>query len=327
METPRSVPDASISFPMLGDWTINPKRFILIGNFEIYWYAIIIATGFLLAVLYASKRARQFGLTSDNILDVILLGVPLAIVCARIYYVAFEWDNYKNDLMSIFAIRDGGLGMYGVLIGAILGMVIYTKYKKIPLRAMLDLVCIGFLIGQSLGRWGNFMNREAFGRETDIFCRMVLTRPNGQSYSVHPTFLYESLWNFAGFLLLHFLSKKRRYDGEVFLMYLCWYGCGRMLIEGLRTDSLMIPHTNIRVSQLVSLVLFVTAGALLLYHRLKAVHDPKDLYVNRKRVLEAEAAETAEASNGAEAQKDAEDASTKKAVPQSECSDDHKPSE
>ncbi len=294
--------EAAISFPMLGDFTINPKNYILIGNFKIYWYAIIIATGFLLAVLYASKRAPQFGLTADNMLDVIILGVPLAIICARIYYVVFKWDEYAANPVKIFAIRDGGLGMYGVLIGALLAVFIYTKWKKIPMRVFLDVVCLGFLIGQFVGRWGNFMNREAYGYETTIFCRMGLTL-NGRTIYVHPTFLYESLWNFVGFILLHFLSKKRRYDGEVFLMYLAWYGFGRMLVEGLRTDSLYIPGTLIRVSQLVSFVLFLVAGFLLLWNRLKVHHDPADLYVNRKLAL-AEAAVDGETGTEGESPED-----------------------
>ncbi len=291
--------DASISFPMLGDWSINPSNYISIFGFKIYWYAIIIATGFLIAVIYVCKRAPEFGITADNVLDEILIGVPLALICARAYYVVFNWSLYKDNPIEILNIRNGGTAIYGVLIGAFLAMFIYTRIKKIPLAAMLDLISIGFIIGQFIGRWGNFINREAYGGETNIFCRMVLTRRDGTSISVHPTFLYESLWNFAGFIIIHFASKRfRRYDGQVFMWYITWYGFGRMFIEGLRTDSLYIPNTNIRVSQLLSFVLFLVFGSLLLYNRIKVKHDPdRDLYVNRiktKAVIENPSAETAE---------------------------------
>ena len=279
---------AAISFPMLGDFSINPSNYISIGGFRVYWYGIIIAFGFLLAVIYASKRAKQFGFTPDNILDVILLGVPLGIICGRLYYVIFYWKLYQNDLSRIFDIRDGGLGMYGVLFGAILALLIYSKHKKLSILAFLDLVSIGFLIGQFVGRWGNFINREAYGYETDIFCRMGLTL-DGETIYVHPTFLYESLWNFAGFILIHFLSKKRKYDGQVFLMYLGWYGLGRMFIEGLRTDSLYLFNTGIRVSQLVAAISLIVSLALLLYNKFRVQHNPMDLFVNRKLAQEAAA--------------------------------------
>ncbi|MGM9520916.1 MAG: prolipoprotein diacylglyceryl transferase [Oscillospiraceae bacterium] len=297
---------AAISFPMLGDFSINPSNYITIGNFKIYWYGIIIAAGFLLAVIYASKRAKQFGLTPDNILDVIILGVPLAIIGARIYYVVSEWEMYADNPISVLYIWEGGLGMYGVLAGAIIALIIYAKHKKLSILAFLDLVCIGFLIGQFIGRWGNFMNREAYGYETDIFCRMGLTL-NGETIYVHPTFLYESLWNFIGFLILHFFSKKhRRYDGQIFLMYLAWYGFGRMFIEGLRTDSLYIANTGIRKSQLVACVSFLTAAVLLMYNKFKVHHDPADMFVNRKLAAEAASAEGTGTADGAAKQEEAE---------------------
>ena len=281
---PQHLPNASISFPMLGDWSINPSPVINIGPLTIHWYGVIIATGFLLAVLYCAKRAGEFGMTADNVFDVIILGVPMAVIGARIYFCAFHWDLFKDDPISVLYIWQGGLGMYGVIAGAILALIIYCLWKKLSIPAFLDMVCFGFLIGQTLGRWGNFMNREAFGYETDIFCRMVLTLPNGTSYSVHPTFLYESLWNLVGFTFMHFYSKKHRtYDGEMFLIYLAWYGCGRMLIEGLRTDSLYIWGTSIRVSQLVSAILFVASVAILLYNRFKRHPDPENMFVNRQK--------------------------------------------
>ncbi len=285
---PQSLPDASISFPMLGGLTINPSPYFRLGPLTIHWYGVIIATGFLLAVLYCSRRAPEFGMTADNVFDVILLGVPLAIVCARVYYVAFSWSEYASDPISVLYIWRGGLGMYGVIFGAVLATVIFCRWKKLSLLAFLDMVCFGFLIGQTLGRWGNFMNREAFGRTTDIFCRMVLTTPSGTVWSVHPTFLYESVWNLIGFTLMHFYSKKHRtYDGQMFLIYLSWYGFGRMLIEGLRTDSLMIGSTGIRVSQLVSAVLFVASAAILLYNKYKRRPDPAEMFVNRRKAAQA----------------------------------------
>ncbi len=305
MEIPvdRSFPEASISFPMLGDWSIDPSPYFKLGPLTIHWYGVIIATGFLLAVLYCSKRAHEFGLTSDNVFDVIILGVPMAIIGARIYFCVFHWDLFADDPISVLYIWQGGLGMYGVITGAVLATVIYCAKKKLSLLAFLDMVCFGFIIGQTLGRWGNFMNREAFGYETDIFCRMVLTLPDGTAYSVHPTFLYESLWNLVGFTLMHFLSRKhRRYDGQVFLWYLGWYGFGRMLIEGLRTDSLYLFDTGIRVSQLVSFILVLVSGGLLLYNRFIRRPDPERMFVNRRKAAAAAEAETApETENGSKA--------------------------
>ena len=243
-----------ISFPMLGDFSINPPNSFEVFGFSIYWYGVIIAAGFLLAVLYCMHRCGEFGLNSDNVLDTLIVGTPLAIIGARLYYVVFYFDLYRDNLWEIFAIRDGGLAIYGGIIGAIIGLLIVSRWRRFSALAMLDLGCFGMLIGQFVGRWGNFINREAYGAETEIFCRMGLTDPvTGNTIYVHPTFLYESLWNFLGFVLLHIFSKKfeRRFDGQFFLMYVAWYGFGRMLIEGLRTDSLYIPGTVIRVSQLL----------------------------------------------------------------------------
>ncbi len=281
---PQSLPDASISFPMLGNWSIDPPTYFKLGPLNIHFYGLIIATGFLLAVLYCAKRSTEFGMTSDNVFDVIILGVPMAVICSRIYYCAFHWETYRENPISVLYIWEGGLGMYGVIAGAILALVIYCRWKKLSIPAFLDMVCFGFLIGQTLGRWGNFMNREAFGYETDIFCRMVLTTPSGRVYSVHPTFLYESVWNLIGFTFMHFYSKKHRtYDGQMFLIYLAWYGFGRMFIEGLRTDSLYLWGTSIRVSQLVSAILFVASVTILLYNRFKRHPDPENMFVNRQK--------------------------------------------
>ncbi len=275
----------TITFPSLGiEW--NPARTLTIGSFSIYLYGVIIACGLLLAVAYAWKRSRKFGIDPDALTDGVLWIVPFAIVCARLYYVAFKWENYAGDIGKILDIRSGGLAIYGGVIGAILGTAIHCKVKKMKLPAVLDLVSLGFLIGQCIGRWGNFFNREAFGSETDSFLRMGLFNQfTGKFEYHHPTFLYESVWNFAGFLLLHFLSKKRKYDGQIALGYVAWYGLGRAMIEGLRTDSLY--WGVFRVSQLLAAVSCFAAVLVLMLMTFKR-HDPANLAVNQ--MLAAEAA-------------------------------------
>ena len=271
-----------ISFPMLGDLSINPPNSFEVFGFSIYWYGVIIAAGFLLAVLYCMHRCGEFGLNSDNVLDTLIVGTPLAIIGARLYYVVFYFDLYRDNLWEIFAIRDGGLAIYGGIIGAIIGLLIVSHWRRFSAFAMLDLGCFGMLIGQFVGRWGNFINPEAYGAETEIFCRMGLTDPvTGNTIYVHPTFLYESLWNFLGFVLLHIFSKKfeRRFDGQFFLMYVAWYGFGRMLIEGLRTDSLYIPGTVIRVSQLLGAL--SCAAAVIAFVIMWKRSDGKKLWKNR----------------------------------------------
>ena len=281
-----------ISFPGLG-LSFNPSRVAFsIGSKPIYWYGIIIAVGFLLAVLYAMRRCKQFGLTQDNIIDMLICAVPSAIVCARAYYCIFEWELYKDDPIRVLFIWEGGLAIYGGIIGAVLAVLVYTKVAKVKTSAMLDIGGLGLLIGQSIGRWGNFINREAFGTMTGSFLRMGLTDANGATIYVHPTFLYESLWNALGLLILHFLSKRRKYDGQVFVMYIGWYGLGRVFIEGLRTDSLYLMGTNLRVSQLVAGICVVFAVVFLFVNAVFREHDPDDLYVN---VIAAKAAAGAEA--------------------------------
>lgn len=271
-----------ITFPNLG-LSFNPSRvaFSLFGK-DIYWYGIIIAAGFILAVVYALRRAPQFGLTEDSILDMLFITVPVAIVCARLYYCIFYWELYAANPISILYIWEGGLAIYGGVIGAAVTVVLFCKFKKIPAGPMLDIGGLGLLIGQMVGRWGNFMNREAHGSVTDTFLKMGLEDASGQVVYYHPTFLYESLWNLLGFVLLHFYSKHRRYDGEVFTLYVAWYGLGRAWIEGLRTDSLYLFGTGIRVSQLLAVVSCAAAAALVLYVRLRRKPQAGQLYVNRK---------------------------------------------
>lgn len=277
---------ATISFPGLGIEGIDPPRtlpFTVFGK-EIYFYGVIIALGFLLAILYIKKRVKEFGTTFELVTDAILFAVPVAILCARIYYVAFRWDLYRDNPVTALYIWQGGIAIYGGVIGAILGLLLFARVKKQKLTPYLDLMALGLLIGQLIGRWGNFFNREAYGAEifTDFFLRMGLEGGDGAVRYWHPTFLYESLWNLAGFVLLHFLSKKRKYDGQTFLQYVAWYGLGRVWIEGLRTDSLYITGTDLRVSQVLAGVSFVIAVGVMLYIRLYREPDGASMLVNRK---------------------------------------------
>jgi phosphatidylglycerol:prolipoprotein diacylglycerol transferase len=252
---------------------------------SIYFYGIIIAFGLFLAVVYGLKRSSQFGLKEDDILDGVLGIVPLSIICARAYYCIFSWHEFADNPISVLYIWQGGIAIYGAVIGAALGVVLFCLIKKVKLGAVLDLVAISFLIGQFIGRWGNFFNREAFGSETDIFIRMGL----GSTFH-HPTFLYESVWNVLGFVLLHFLSKRRQYDGQMALGYALWYGLGRTFIEGLRTDSLY--WGDFRVSQLLAAVTCFSAAIALVALAFKK-HDKQKLFVNIIAARELAAAEEA----------------------------------
>ena len=267
-----------ISFPSLGI-SVNPPRSISLGPLNIYFYGIIIACGLVLAVLYCMNRSKEFGIKEDDILDGVLWVTPFAICCARAYYCIFAWHEYAADPISVLYIWNGGLAIYGGVIGALIGVTVLCKVKKISLPAMLDLVLLGFLIGQSIGRWGNFMNREAFGAPTDSFFRMGLYNTvTGQTEFYHPTFLYESVWNLCGFVLLHFLSKRRKYDGQIALCYAAWYGLGRCLIEGLRMDSLY--WGSFRVSQMLAGISCVAAVIVLIWQQFRE-HPKEKLWVNR----------------------------------------------
>ena len=268
----------TISFPNLG-LEMNPGRFIQLGNLQIHYYGIVIALGLVLAVLYGCKRCKEFGIKEDDLIDGVLWVTPFAILCARLYYCAFMWDSYAANPISVLYIWNGGLAIYGGVIGAVIGVLVFCRVKKIKVPALLDLVALGFLIGQSMGRWGNFFNREAFGAETESFLRMGLYNSvTGLTKFYHPTFLYESVWNLIGFIGLHFLSKKRQYDGQIALGYAAWYGLGRCMIEGLRLDSLY--WGPFRVSQLLAAVSCFAAVAVLLWQNMRK-HDPKNLLVNQ----------------------------------------------
>ena len=283
----------AISFPGLGI-KVNPGYNLDLGRFTIQYYGIIIAVGLLLACIYGLRRRKEFGLTQDDILDGALAIIPFAIICARAYYCIFSWADYAADPISVLYIWEGGLAIYGGVIGAAIGIVVYCLIKKIPIGTALDITSLGFLIGQSIGRWGNFFNREAFGAETDFFLKMGLENTlTGNVTYHHPTFLYESVWNLLGFVLLHFLSKRRKYDGQIALGYAAWYGLGRALIEGLRTDSLY--WGPFRVSQLLAAVSCVTAVGILIWQMFRD-HPKEKLYVNRVAAMEAaKAAEEAAA--------------------------------
>ena len=274
--------DSAISFPLLGNFSINPPSYFTVFGKTIYFYGVLIALGFLLAILFCGKKSAEFGIKADDFYDLMLWLIPLSIVGARLYFVLFRLQDYLADPISILYVHEGGLAIYGGVIAGVLCVVGVCRHKGIPIPAMLDLAILGLLIGQIVGRWGNFMNREAFGTETSVFCRMGLTAPDGTTIYVHPTFLYESLWNLACFVfLLCFLrAGKRRYDGQCALIYFFWYGLGRFWIEGLRTDSLYIGGSGIRVSQLLSLILALTAGTILLLQSRKP-HPPEKLYVNQ----------------------------------------------
>ena len=269
---------SSISFPFLG-LEVNPPRTLSIGPLTAHYYGLLIAIGLVLAVMYACKRSKEFGLKEDDILDGVIWVTPFAIVCARIYYVAFSWEMYADNPISALYIWEGGIAIYGGVIGAIIGMAVASKIKKVKFATVLDIILMVFLLGQAIGRWGNFVNREAFGAATDSFFRMGLfnTRTGAWEY-YHPTFLYESVWNLMGFILLASLAKKRKYDGQIALGYAAWYGLGRSIIEGLRVDSLW--WGPFRVSQLLAAITCVTAVAVLIRQHFKP-HDPKDLYVNQ----------------------------------------------
>ena len=267
----------NISFPSFGI-DINPPRSFQLGPLTIHFYGAIIALGLVLAVLYASRRSREFGIKEDDLLDGVLWVTPFAILCARAYYCLFSWEQYAANPIKVLYIWEGGLAIYGGVIGAVVGVLVFCHVKKIRTATILDLVLLGFLIGQSLGRWGNFFNREAFGAETDTFLRMgLMNRYTGEVTYYHPTFLYESVWNAAGFLRLHLLAKKRKYDGQIALGYAAWYGLGRTFIEGLRTDSLY--WGPFRVSQLLAAVSCLAAVAVLIWQMFRP-HDPKNLFVN-----------------------------------------------
>lgn len=259
-----------VQFPGLGiNLTLNPVAF-RIGNHPIAWYGILIATGFLLAFLYAMASCKKFRVDPDRFVDVVMAGIIFGVIGARLYYVLFDTsDQFIREPIRALYVWEGGLGIYGGIIGGLLAGGLMAKFRGLSVPAVLDLGSLGFLIGQAVGRWGNFVNQEAFGTETGLPWRMVSENTAYvSSTGVHPCFLYESLWCVLGFLLLHSFSRRfRRYDGQVFLLYLLWYGAGRFFIEGLRTDSLITPVVPLRVSQVVAAASVAAAAILLVVFR------------------------------------------------------------
>ena len=284
----------TISFPGLniGEFTLDPVA-IKIGDFSIRWYALFIVTGMILAVLYTAHRAKSEGIIFDTILDFAIFTIPVGIIGARLYYVFFDWvdimvnhkPNTYQSFIDVIAIWEGGLAIYGGVIFGALTVLIVAKVKKMSNKTLLkitDSVVPGVMIAQAIGRWGNFFNGEAYGTPTALPWRMCSDKFATRLYrlglidqetalemldgtlGVHPTFLYESLWNILGFIIINIIFKKKRFDGQIMLTYFTWYGFGRMFIELLRTDSLT-NGSNIRISSLVGLLSFIVGGSLLLY--------------------------------------------------------------
>ncbi len=277
---------SQISFPGLSipPFTVNPVAFS-VGGIEIRWYGIIIVLGIIAGFSYAAFRAKQSGLSLDDMLDYVLVALPLGIICARLYYVVFFNDGSYKTFYDVIAIWEGGLAIYGGVLGGLLGMFLVSRHKKNKFRAVLDCFAPGVMIGQIFGRWGNFFNAEAYGTldhidfpfigriftphfEENYPLRMVIENGFVGKIAVHPTFLYESVWNLLGLLLIHLFFNRKRFDGEVALWYFAWYGFGRFFIEGMRDDSLMLG--SFRVSQILALVLFAASIVLIVIGSKKA---------------------------------------------------------
>ena len=277
--------EADISFVHLGITIENLKNQISVFGFSIAYYGIIIGIGMLTGIWVAQNDAKRRGQDPDIYLDFALYGIIFAIIGARLYYVIFEWDMYKDNLLQIFNLRAGGLAIYGGVIGAVLTLIVFTRKRKVSFFSMADSGVLGLITGQIIGRWGNFFNCEAFGGYTDSLLAMRIKRSlvnenmlngdvlnlliveNGVEYiQVHPTFLYESLWNLGLLMFMLWYRKRKKFDGEMLWIYLVGYGLGRFWIEGLRTDQLILFGTGIAVSQGLSLILVLASVGVLIYH-------------------------------------------------------------
>ena len=278
-----------IAFPNLHIYLTNVPRSFSIFGFEIMLYGVIIAAGILLGLCVAAADQKRHGLDPNTIWDVAIYGIPAGIIGARIYYVIFYWESYRDNPLSMFNLRAGGLAIYGGVIGAILTVLIYTRIKKLSFFATFDSISLGFLVGQIIGRWGNFFNREVFGGYTDNFFAMRLpidavrardispalreTIVEGTNYiQVHPTFLYEGLWNLAVLAALWFYSPKKKFNGQIFCLYIALYGVGRFWIEYIRTDRLYIGNTNIPVSMVVSVAMILVAFIIAFIQKKQVKH-------------------------------------------------------
>ena len=286
--------DYNVSFPGLGlEFTVNPVAFT-IGNYPVYWYGIIIASGLLLAVLYAYVSSKRYNVDGNKLINCILVGIITGIIGARLYYCFFEWDYYGKNPIEILYINNGGLAIYGGVIAGVITTIIFGKVRKQNFFQLLDTACVGLITGQLIGRWGNFCNREAFGGYTNGLFAMQLKESDvassnlthavlkhiveidGTRYiQVHPTFLYESLWNVGVLVVLLLFTKHRKYNGQIFLIYLLGYGLGRVWIEGLRTDQLIFFGTGVAVSQVLSGVLVVASAGILIYQYVKGRQEKK----------------------------------------------------
>lgn len=251
----------TVSFPKLGiSVELDRVAFSLFG-LDIMWYGVLIGIGIILAVMYGSYAVKKTTLSQDDFLNMLLIALPCSIIGARAYYVIFNWSEYAGDIMSVFAIRNGGIAIYGGIIAAAATVIIYCRVKGINFGIPFDLLAVGLPMAQAIGRWGNFINCEAFGGVTELPWGMVI---GNSDIAVHPTFLYESLWNVISVILVLLAKKYKKFDGELFCVYMIWYGAGRFWIEGLRTDSLYLG--NFRVSQIVALI-SVVAGIGIIFHK------------------------------------------------------------
>lgn len=279
---------ADIRFPHLGIEIEELGKGITIGNFTIAYYGMIIAFGMIMGYLMAVMQAKRTGQDKEIYLDLALWDIIFAVIGARLYYVIFSWDYYKDHLLEILNTRGGGLAIYGGVIGGVITTLVFAKVRKLSFWQLADTACAGLLVGQIIGRWGNFFNREAFGGYTDNLLAMQINKAdvsrynlthevlksvvdvNGVEYiQVHPTFLYESVWNLGVLLIILLYTRHRKYNGQLFLIYLLGYGLGRVWIEGLRTDQLLFFGTNVPVSQVLSGILVVVAGGMLLWKALQ----------------------------------------------------------
>lgn len=278
---------SKISFPGfgIGEFEIDSVAFE-IGGIEIAWYALIITIGMIAAVAHIIFRAKQIGLKPEDTLDFVIWAIPIGVIGARLYYVLAEIENF-HSFKEVINIRSGGLAIYGGIIAGAITVFAVSKIKKISFLAFADCCTPGILFAQGIGRWGNFTNGEAFGSETTWFCRMGLNNvlTNFQTQYVHPTFLYESLWNVAGFVIANIIYKKRQYDGQIFLFIFGWYGFGRMFIEGLRTDSLYGSFFGIqfRLSQVLAAAIFATCLFFIIFFAIKKPQKELYYHINTKK--------------------------------------------
>ncbi|MCL1807248.1 MAG: prolipoprotein diacylglyceryl transferase [Oscillospiraceae bacterium] len=265
-----------IGFPGIGFlFEQNPAIIRFTDSFALTWYGLILAAGFLLAVIVCLRRVKEFGLKQDEILDMLFFATPAGIIGARLYYVAFNWSEFRDEPFSILYTWTGGMAIYGSIIGAVTAAALFCWVRRINVGAMLDIGAIGLLIGQAVGRWGNFVNGEVYGRETDLPWRMAVTRHMADNdLGVHPLFLYESLWNSIGLVLLLLFLKKRKYNGQMFTLYIAWYGLGRGLMEGMRATEYNLMLGDWMVSQALAIASCVAALGVLFYMTLFKKHPP-----------------------------------------------------